>query len=601
MTANTGEFGVMAGELSTDELLHERMALHLGHEAAERFFSQLQAEQRLTHRAQHLVRAAELLEMFDEEKATAPKMQIVGTGASVEIPTKETGEPFSSATEVAEVAAEPLSADALEADVALERGESTQSLTEESNQATDNTDEKYEMHDEFRVDARVGILLDELAGEGTVAGLELTAADRDAVTQALMDVRGKIGPRGNPATFTQMLDHMYEGMEQSAIAESMGITTTALAQKWLGFRKRCIENAQAGLDVHTVIVDKIRSTILDERISHPDNNQPQEDLVGAGESVPIDRQGDQAVPTPVLAAEKDIEVEIVDFDEVLERFTQGYEAHRESIQALLSEDRFEGEGMNLGKNLLHDLMSKYASNRADARDNVAAIDEATYKVLRGLAGTDARGSNRMPRTLTQILKFERATDEATVLKYLAGLFDTALKDEYAIVAPVLRPSPTIMPRTTPTVVESSSIPMPEKVSANTAIDLFAVAKGEQKITKGEWNSGVDKLFEGLVERQVMKSSEVELLRGRIFHHHTDMDDVTRRILNMLQKRSSEPGSRIDEDPKVRDAFNMFTITALGGNGIEYIAQKLSRVYKQEVKPHTIERRVIGGIAAVLEP
>lgn len=202
----------------------------------------------------------------------------------------------------------------------------------------------------------------------------------------------------------------------------------------------------------------------------------------------------------------------------------------------------------------------------------------------------------MPRTLPTILKFERRTSEEEVMAQLARLFDVALKEEYTIEPLSHRPSPASMPlhivaQEQTSVVESRGLP----------VDLFAVARGEQKVGKSDWKTAVGELFVDLEKRKILSGPQSSLLRDRILSHTTDMDDTTRSALNILQKLSSQPGSRIDESPQVRDAFNMFTITAFGANDIEYIARRLAGLYKKEVSSHAVERRVIGGIAAVTEP
>jgi len=76
MSAISNEFTHSSKELSTDELLRRSVSKHLGKEASERFFVQLQHEDNLSRRAQYLVRAAELLELFDTDSgADIPKIE----------------------------------------------------------------------------------------------------------------------------------------------------------------------------------------------------------------------------------------------------------------------------------------------------------------------------------------------------------------------------------------------------------------------------------------------------------------------------------------------------------------------------------------------
>lgn len=588
MTASTGEFGVVTGEVSTDELLQERMATHLGREAAELFFARLRTEENLTRRAQHLVRAAELLEIFSESSGSSvPKMEIVTTETPLELSPKDT------AVSAAKLSPEGIPPPDYNPEV-ISSHEVRGVLVSPTEQTASVETERG-----FAVDARIGILLDELGGEGTVGRLELAECDKEVVVDALMAIRGKLGPRGIPSTFVDMLNGMYDGKEQLVIADSLGITPAALAQKWLGFRKRCIENARTEINALTVITDTVRPKTANE--SEPVKEHETANHKDSVEEVSrVVEEEDLPTPQMSIVSGEERQDPSERFDALLEQLTREGDELRESVQCLLTEGRFDEERMSLGREMLSDLVGKYASNKGEVRRYAGQIDDATYKVLCGLAGKDMRGSNRMPRTLPTILKFERHTSEEEVMTQLARLFEVAIDKGYAAEYPARKFSPTLMPRQ---VVPPQSVPMEQVVEAEpgkSQIDLFAVAKGEQKVSKSDWSMAVNELFTRLSERDILTGAQSQLLKDRVLLHETDLDDVTRSALNTLQKLSGQPGSRIDEDSEVRDAFNMFTMTAFGANGVEYIAQRLTKAYKKEVKPHTVERRIVGGIAAVTE-
>ena len=588
MTTSPNEFIATGEEASTDELLRDRMSAHLGQEAADRFFAQLRGEASLVRRAQYLARAAEFLEVYGEEDVKiASKIEVVTseilTGHDEEIAIVET-------SVIRDIATDEVQQSVV------------QSGDPEDQSKVLKLHPDHETKDTFEVDKRIGILLDDLCGTEL---FELTIDDKDAVVRGLMEVRGKLGPRGIPSTFIQMLEGMYDGKAQAAIARDLGISDQAMSQKWIGFRKRCLENFQErASEALEVIRRHARPDMIDMLPEARESTLPvpsAEDVANIHAGSP--REESKAIDTVVAEIERDTidHQSNVQFDEVFEQLVSDNVILRDSIEALLIGDRFDEESMGLGKSLLSDLMSKYAPNRGDARTHIGYVNDAAYKILCSLAGTDTRGSNSLSRTLPTLMKFERSTNEEEVMDHLARLIDAALRESYAIEPPKPKPSPVAMPLT---LVRDQSVAEKEveaKRELAQPIDLFAVAKGDVEIGTHDWNLEVERLFESLVSRKVLSGYKAELLKNRALGEDDsrDVDDQTRAVLDMLQQKSREPGSRINEDEGVRAAFNIFVITALGVNNLDDVLQRLNRNSKREIKLHTVQRRVIGGIAAVL--
>lgn len=573
MSAISNEFTHSSKELSTDELLRRSVSKHLGKEASERFFVQLQHEDNLSRRAQYLVRAAELLELFDTDSgADTPKIE----AAPSEPP---------SATDTVSELDRPVEPPVVE----VPRLKDTKPAKEPFEIAVNITHDAIETEKAFSVDTRISHLLDAMLGEGTSAQLELTADDKDLVVRALMEVRGSLGPRGIPATFVQMLEGIYDGASQKEIAESLRVTSAAVSQKWKGFATRCVENSQ---QVHMPdIMKRIR----------PESTE--EDAPVSGEDVmPQDAASESARDDTLL----DIRPQDISerFDELLDELTNQDNVLVESLQALLLEDDFDAERMNMGASLLNEIMSEYAPNRGEARSNIGAISESAYKVLRNLADSGMRSSNQKPRTLPKLLKYDHQTNEEQVMDHLNRLLDVALKDKRVLgvrsqdqAAPVTPQRPTLGGQAPALQVVA------ELQATPPSIDLFEVVKDRQKIGQEEWRAAVDHFFNSLVERKIFASYQVELLKLRALGEQDglskDIDDATREVLNMLQQKAREPGCKINEDEETRHAFNMFTITALGVNTIEDIQRKLKKDSKREVNIQTVRRRVVAGLVAVL--
>lgn len=579
MSAISNEFTHSSKELSTDELLRRSVSKHLGKEASERFFVQLQHEDNLSRRAQYLVRAAELLELFDTDSGVdIPKIEAVPS------------EPPSATDTVSELD-RPVEPPVVE----VPRLEDTKPTKEPFEIAANITRDAIETEKEFSVDTRISHLLDAMLGEGASAQLELTADDKDLVVRALMEVRGSLGPRGIPATFVQMLEGIYDGASQKEIAESLRVTSAAVSQKWKGFATRCVENSQ---QVHMPdIMKRIRpeSTEEDAPVSGEDVMPQDAASEPVRDDTPLDIQPQESGPQQDVSER---------FDKLLDELTNQDNALVESLQALLLEDDFDAERMGMGASLLNEIMSEYAPNRGEARSNIGAISESAYKVLRNLADSGMRSSNQKPRTLPKLLKYDHQTNEEQVMDHLNRLLDAALKDKRVLgvrsqdqAAPVTPQRPTLAEQAPALQVVA------ELQATPPSIDLFEVVKDRQKIGQEEWRAAVDRFFSSLVERKIFASYQVELLKLRALGEQDglskDIDDTTRGVLNMLQQKAREPGCKINEDEETRHAFNMFTITALGVNTIEDIQRKLKKDSKREVNIQTVRRRVVAGLVAVL--
>ncbi|HCH34705.1 MAG: hypothetical protein UY35_C0007G0053 [Candidatus Saccharibacteria bacterium GW2011_GWC2_48_9] len=581
MSAISSEFIHSSPELSTDELLRRSVSKHLGKEASERFFTQLQHEDNLSRRAQYLVRAAELLELFDADSAVdTPKIEAVPSESLF----------------MADIASEP-NPRVESLAVEVPRVENTKPTEKQSDTTTEIARTANEIENDFSVDTRISDLLDAMLGEGASAQLGLTAGDKDVIVRTLMEVRGSLGPRGIPETFVQMLEGVYDGASQKEIAKSLRVTSAAAWQKWKSFATRCIENSQHDTLGMPDIMKRIRPESIERDVSVADEGATRQDT--ANEPTPDDTSLD--IKLQESGSQQDVSER---FDELLDELTDQDNALVESLQALLVEDDFDVERMSRGASLLNEIMSKYAPNRGGARGNIGVISENAYKVLRNLADSVMRSSNQKPRTLPKLLKYNHQTNEEQVMDHLNRLFEVAIKDKHVLGGVKLQERVAPIP-TPPIPTEQLSTPRraAELQVTPPSIDLFQVAKDHQKLGQQEWRAAVDRFFESIVTRKIFASYQVELLKLRALGEQEglskDIDDTTREVLNILQQKAREPGCKINEDEETRHVFDLFTITALGVNTIEDIQRKLKKDSKREVNIQTVRRRVVAGLAAAL--
>lgn len=363
MTANAGEFGTVSEEVTTDELLQQRMAACLGSDATRLFFAELQREENLTRRAWHLLRLAKLLELFGTQPgvATPPAMELATTPRQV-----NTVQP----SHIEEVIDEE-SVQAENVNVAAHHKEVSDAETP-TGHALQSPAHEHDRDDEFKVDSRIESLLESLAGKGITAQLQLMDADRDAVVGALMEIRGTLDSRTDPVQLKALYSATYAGKTVANIAEDFGITISAIYQKYKAFQSKCRRRLKEdGLDAREIIVKHVRPDsqhrTLETAEAYPTENMtsntPDEVTVAF---VPQETHDDPAIDQTAL---DDNKYEGLDdrFDMLLTRLTAGHDGLAESIQYLLTEETFHEDSMAAGKGLLGELMATYAPNKGEVK------------------------------------------------------------------------------------------------------------------------------------------------------------------------------------------------------------------------------------------
>ena len=136
------------------------------------------------------------------------------------------------------------------------------------------------------------------------------------------------------------------------------------------------------------------------------------------------------------------------------------------------------------------------------------------------------------------------------------------------------------------------------------VDLLAIAKGEVEAEEGEWSCAAEEFFVSLATQPDFTPAQARILRERALGFNTSkqLDDVTKSALKNLRTRASELPSRLGEDPRVRETFNLFTVTLLGARTIEDITNHIHRTENEHGKIKDSEdlakRRLVGAIAAV---
>lgn len=573
-----------SAEYTTDQQFHAYVVSRLGREAADKALTEALQIGDFARRAQFLAQAATWLSLFDDRGGYRQEPEAERDNVT-SLPIEEPPHLVAEEAVVEEV--HEVSGIHDETEAVVQEMQPEEVIHQKAPVAHETES------DEYKVDSRIHYAFEKLCGKDMVDQLKLGPDSGAAVASFLIDLRGVVGLRSNSPDMRTHITMMHEGKTTQQIREATGVLSDmSLHQRWSMFMKK----VQANVAKNDIDVVALLKTYL----------EPNDSQEAAAEGA-ADIQGEGALPEPEVIEKVESEPqERTDdshdtdrqFDELLDELCVTNPEYAHSVRALVTDEKYNPEEMTIGRSLLGELVGQYANNRADARKNLGQLDEAAYRALCDLANSGVRGAtgnNRSARTLLSITRFSQAS-EAQVLEHITRLFQAAINDGYEVEPVLLQPSPASMPKVvTPlhAVYEKLTVE-PQPIS----VDLFAVAKGEQKVTKGDWNNAVDEFFLDLSKRQVLTGAEAQLLKHRILNHETELDDVTRRVLNMLQKQSSKPESQID-DTAVRDAFNRFTMTAFGANSIEYIAERLSKSYKKDVHVHTVERRVIGGIAAVL--